>query len=447
MKKPDTFLNTYHLKYSRRKDFQPTSNESFTPATYGSDILLKGRLKSASTNNSLNYQVNYRDFNIKDSSAIRANTPKKSITGRLEGDYSFFDEIIETSTYYELGSGKERRTEYQFVRVRGEGRGNYVWNDYNNNNSQELNEFEPATQSNDYKANFIRVLTPSTNYVRSISNNLRENLVLDFTDLDFNNNSTLTEFITSFSNESNISVSRKALQQEDWKQYFPLKLNVADSTLVKVNAEFKNTIHYNKTDPDYGLYYSYRNSKNKQLRLRGFDTRTLEEHQIHGRINFSRNWSFFPEYLLGLKTFSSDFFDEKEFHIDYDEISGNVSYQPTGKIRLSLIYAYEKQQNQAGANEQLLKHKGSFESTFNFIGKGRLRARLNFINMNFDGQSNSPIGYEMLQGLNKGVNWTWLLSGNYKLKDNIQLNIQYNGRTGLQDNVIHQANVSAQYLF
>ncbi len=446
-KSPDSFQNTYQIKYTKRQDFLPSKNESFTKATNGTNINLKGNLKGQKDGNYLNYDLTYREFKLKDSTFRSQNLPGTSITGALEGNYNFLDDVFNTSTYYELGSGKELKSEYQFIRVRGEGRGNYVWKDYNNNQIQELDEFQPATEANDHKANFIRVITPTNEFIRSISNELRENISITPKKV-WREEEGIKKWVGKFSNETNLRIKRKVLNRNRWQQYFPFKLDVSDSNLVQVKSSLKNTLYFNKTDPLFGLYYQYDNQKRKALRVRGIDQTTREINTIHGRLNVSKKWTFLPEYKIGRKRFNSQFFENKNYNIHFNQAKATIDYQPIGKLRFSLNYKHGKQENTFDtAQETSTENKIGLEGTFNFIGKGTLRTKISYIHFDFNGNPNSPVGYEMLQGMSPGENWTWFLSFNYQLRKNLQLNVNYNGRTSQATSVIHQANVSARYLF
>lgn len=446
-KSPDTMLKTYQLKFSRRKDFLPANNEGFSTATRGTNINFKGRLKDEETSNYLDYNINYRRFKLQDSTFRRRDLPKKSLTGALQAKIDFLDNIIKTSSFYELGAGKEQKREYQFIRVRADGRGNYVWEDYNNNGAQELNEFQKANEANDHRANFVRIITPSNEFIRSITNELRETINIE-PGAQWRDAKGIKRLASRFSNETNLRINRKVLNRDNWQQYVPINLSVADSNLVKINSELRNTFYFNRNNSTFSLFYRYRNQKRKSIRVRGIDQSIRETNTFNGRVNFSRTWSFSPEYTLGRKRFKSEFFPDKNYNIYLDRITSKLNYQPLGHLRISLSYENEGQQNQfKESGEKATKNKIGLESNYSFIGKGSIRANLNYIHFDYVGETNTPVAYEMLKGLNAGQNWTWFLSSSYNLGDNIQLNISYNGRTSKDNPTIHQANVSARYLF
>ena len=74
--------------------------------------------------------INYRTLKFADN---RATEP--SINSRVNYSDSFFNQLIQTTTFYENNSGSIAQQEFTFLEVDA-GRGIYMWNDYNNNNVQ-----------------------------------------------------------------------------------------------------------------------------------------------------------------------------------------------------------------------------------------------------------------------------------------------------------------------
>jgi hypothetical protein len=64
-------------------------------------------------------------------------------------------------------------------------------------------------------------------------------------------------------------------------------------------------------------------------------------------------------------------------------------------------------------------------------------AQLSFVNIRFSGLPNSPIEYDMLNGLKNGQNYLWNLVYTKRISKNLDLTVNYEGRkTGLL-NAIH----------
>ena len=75
-----------------------------------------------------------------------------------------------------MGTGQEQKRAYTFVEV-PLGRGTHTWIDYNGDGVQQLNEFEIAAFMD--QANFMKLFTPTNEYIKANYNNFSYNLLLD----------------------------------------------------------------------------------------------------------------------------------------------------------------------------------------------------------------------------------------------------------------------------
>jgi hypothetical protein len=73
--------------------------------------------------------------------------------------------------------------------------------------------------------------------------------------------------------------------------------------------------------------------------------------------------------------------------------------------------------------------------------------QFNFLQISFNSSTNSNIGYIMLDGLQAGKNYTWKLSLQRKLGNNMQLNFMYDGRSSKGSPVVHTGNVQLRVFF
>jgi hypothetical protein len=60
---------------------------------------------------------------------------------------------------------------------------------------------------------------------------------------------------------------------------------------------------------------------------------------------------------------------------------------------------------------------------------------------------NSPIGYEMLDALRPGNNFTWSINWQEKLVNGLQLSFIYEGRKSEGSNIIHTGRMQASAFF
>lgn len=69
-----------------------------------------------------------------------------------------------------------------------------------------------------------------------------------------------------------------------------------------------------------------------------------------------------------------------------------------------------------------------------------------FLN-DFKGDTNTPVAYQMLEGLQAGKNYTWNLLFNRKLNSFLNLNLNYLGRNSENSKTIHTGSVQLRAVF
>ncbi|MGY8950753.1 MAG: hypothetical protein ACKVJW_03135, partial [Flavobacteriales bacterium] len=63
------------------------------------------------------------------------------------------------------------------------------------------------------------------------------------------------------------------------------------------------------------------------------------------------------------------------------------------------------------------------------------------------GTDNNLLNYELMEGLSVGSNFIWTVNYSEKLKNNLQINIQYSGRSSEQSKVKHIGNLGVTAYF
>jgi hypothetical protein len=76
-----------------------------------------------------------------------------------------------------------------------------------------------------------------------------------------------------------------------------------------------------------------------------------------------------------------------------------------------------------------------------------MNVRLSIIRIIFIGDENTPVAYEMLEGLKPGTNYTWGASMQRNLSNAIQVSLNYEGRKPQDTSPVHTGTVSARAFF
>ena len=166
------------------------------------------------------------------------------------------------------------------------------------------------------------------------------------------------------------------------------------------------------------------------------------------RWNLTPAYSFVTEYKTGIKTNSSQFFSTRNYYINYNDIEPRISFQPGTTFRVSLLYRYSEKKNAAdlgGETNNLQKFGVEFRAAR--ASKGSLTTEINYFRIAYDGTVNSTIGYEMLEGLKPGENFTWKAGWQQSLGGGLQLTLGYEGRKTPDNKPIHTGSAQVRAMF
>lgn len=435
----DSLGNTFTVFYRDRIDLRPRNNSfdgSARAEQYGIETLIKGvkknQLKITASNRKL------RALNTE----LFTQEPENTLLGRIEYTFRFWSGFITGNTFYEIGSGLEQQREFVYLQVQP-GQGIYIWNDYNVDGVKDLNEFEIAQFT--YEADYIRVFLQSDDYARTFTNQWTQNVNLEPARL-WKNPTGIRKFIARFTNQASFKTDRKTSREDEESRFNPLLSDIADTVLLALNSSFRNILFFNKIDPAFGLDFTFQELSNKTLLANGFESRADKYQQLGMRWVFIKDFNFIPSIRSGVKSVASDFLTGRNFRIEYLQIKPQISWQPDYNRRLSLLSNYTQRKNTLGIEKSTVAEIG-FEAQLNTTQQGTFGATFSYLNISFNEESNSSLGFEMLEGLSVGNNFTWGINLQRNITKNLQLNFTYNGRKPGDFRIVHSGGVQARAIF
>ncbi len=124
-----------------------------------------------------------------------------------------------------------------------------------------------------------------------------------------------------------------------------------------------------------------------------------------------------------------------------------VSYIYSQKSALDIFYEYKTKDNTIINLESLTSQKmGASYKTSNQKGTS-ISTEFNFFINDYIGNQNSPVAYQMLEGLQPGNNFIWRLLWQQKLTTYLDLNINYLGRKSETSKTVHTGTVQLRAHF
>lgn len=433
---PDSARNRYRIYYQIRNDRKPE----------GSDLIQDAKAKEAGIQYELTghpdqrilFNLNYRLL------SLPGQAEGQTFGGRFDYFSRWFKGAVVSSLFYETGSGMERKREYVYLEVPS-GQGVYTWVDYNANKVMELDEFELAQFPD--QANFIRVFIPTEDFSRVFSTRYSQTLNIDPRAV-WREEAAIKGLLARFSNQTSLRIDKKEVGETSLRQFSPFLTDVSDTTLVGLNSLIRNSLFFNRSGSVFFMEWTWQDSRNKMLLSNGFESRVNRSHSLRTRWNLNRNVSAELQASMGERKNFAAFFLNRNYLIQSFALDPVLSYQQNNRWRTSLFFGFSVRENSFGASgERADIRKGGGEIRYSIPGKGNLSCKYQLSIIDFPFDRNTPVAFEMLEGLSAGTNHIWNLSWQQNLNAWLQLNIQYHGRKSQALRMIHSGSIQVRALF
>lgn len=396
---------------------------------------------SSRKNFNLNYSLAYRM--LQSDSSLTNILPENSLASRLNYNLKLLKGGINTNSFLEIGSGLELQKEFIYIEVPA-GQGVYTWNDYNDNGIKELNEFEIAAFSD--QATYIRVFTPNNNYVKIYSFQYNQNLNIDFKRI-IDGKTMVEKFLNKFYNQTAVNTHKKTNDLDLQTLLNPL-VNADNPIIQQMSNSLRNSLFFNRSSSKYSIELVTQLFANKNLLINGTDFISTNKDQIKFRWNMNKSFMLNSQLTKEIKKNSSTYMTNRNYDIENMEINNRISFQPNTLFRIAINGRYSEKRNSIEyGNEKAFINDIGLELRRSKRDKGLLNGELHLVNINYNGESSSTIGFEMLEGLQLGKNITWKLGFQKNMSNNIQISINYNGRKSEENRAIHTGSMQMRAFF
>jgi len=396
---------------------------------------------SSRKNFNLNYSLAYRM--LQSDSSLTNILPENSLASRLNYNLKLLKGGINTNSFLEIGSGLELQKEFIYIEVPA-GQGVYTWNDYNDNGIKELNEFEIAAFSD--QATYIRVFTPNNNYVKIYSFQYNQNLNIDFKRI-IDGKTMVEKFLNKFYNQTAVNTHKKTNDLDLQTLLNPL-VNADNPIIQQMSNSLRNSLFFNRSSSKYSVELATQLFANKNLLINGTDFISTNKDQIKFRWNMNKSFMLNSQLTKEIKKNSSTYMTNRNYDIENIEINNRISFQPNTLFRIAINGRYSEKRNSIEyGNEKAFINDIGLELRRSKRDKGLLNGELHLVNINYNGESSSTIGFEMLEGLQLGKNITWKLGFQKNMSNNIQISINYNGRKSEENRAIHTGSMQMRAFF
>ena len=437
----DSAKNKFKVAYINRVN-DNAKNNGLTRATVGRSVL--GQL-SLISNPRAQVQVSsqYRVLEVQDKELYQGD-PEQTLTNRIDYSLRLLKGVLNLSSFYEIGSGLTEEQAYIYVEVPA-GTGVYTWIDYNGNGIAEQNEFETA-QFQD-QANYVRVLTQTNNFEKVYRTQFNQTIFLRPAAV-WSSKKGFRKVLSKFSDQFAYRVDRKTDNNSVEAWVNPFATDVADSNIRTLNSSFRNTVYLNRANKLWSMDYTFQETNAKLLQTNGLLGTKDQFHQINFRYNMSKVYQINLEGKLGEKSSGAEFYSNRNYQIEYSSFKPIITYMQGSGMKLKLYFEQTEKINRADlGGERNLSKKFGAELNVRKVGKGSVIVSGSYLINDYVGNINSPISYQILEGLQPGKNGLWEVTYQRTIAKYLQLNLRYNGRVSEDNPVIHTGSVQVRAFF
>lgn len=439
------FLRSYNAKnynyaatYFRRRDFLPFQNE-LQQQNHSDNYSLQFGVGDGA-NHRLNFTGSYRQLFVDNTTVINSKA-EQTLLGRLQYDGGLWHQAFSLATLYEFGTGQEQKRSFTYVQVPA-GQGMYNWLDYNNDGVQQLNEFVIALYP-DQKL-FIRIFTPSDEYVKV--NNVNLNQTIGFEPGNFfqkNQKTFLAKFSKIISNQFALQVSNKILNSAGINTFNPIQQNYNDTAILITNTALNNTFYINRSSAKWGVDYNYLSNKSEQLLTYGLNANSSKQQLSKVRVAFSKSLTANITGRLGERSNQSGVADGNSFLQKYWATEPALIWMNRSVLRITTSIKYEERRNAPEfGGEKAEIQSANIEARYSQNATGIVQLRFTYSKIAYNGLISAPVSYTMLDGLRQGDNLLWYLNWQRRVGKGIELLMEYEGRKAGTDKVINTGRMS-----
>ncbi len=433
----DTLKTQFGLNYFLRKDKTPVEGKFID---LNASHNLDGTFKANGKAGRLDLSLNFRRF-INDT--VSNNKVEDNTLFRGEYQIALFKRTLYINSFFQTGNGRELKKQFTYQEVQP-GNGIYQWNDYNEDSIQQLNEFEVAVYKD--KARFIKIFLPTNEYVKTNITRINQTITWEPYKL-WEKKKGVLKLLSYFSNTTNVRVEQKN-QSSKFELKNPFSSIISDTGLITLSGVLRHVWFINKYNNDWGAEFGYIQNGQKQLLTTGIEAKQKKEQYINLRKSIGKSWQTSINILYGDKALNTELFEARNYHFYYTDLQPALQWQPSQDMRLKVYYHnYNARNKYNNDTTKTLTNEITTEFKYLYKNNGSLQIKFSYNNIKFNGDANSPIGFEMLNGLLNGNNIIWGLAWEHRLAKNTQLSIVYDGRKSEQSKAVHIARVEARYIF
>lgn len=433
LRNSDTLKHNFLIAYKNRNEFLPYQSH-FQHNTMINEFKVQYKLPS-NKSHSFYTNLTYRNQILDDT--LHKKASEHYFIGNISYTGRFLKNSIIFSTYYEVGSGMEKKKAFSYLKV-AKGQGTHVWNDYNGNGIEEIDEFEIAAYADE--AEYIKVWNMSNEYVNVFINSLTQSLLLRPAAL-WGNKSGFRKFLARFSNSTNLRTSLK----HKTKMFQPFIIYDDGENTVANVFNLSNTLSFNNSNSKFAFDFTVSKTNNTQFLYYGSETNSVELQDVTIK-SLPIEQLYLQTFFQHKQTDNKSSLYSRNYLIECYSLRQDIRLQFLNRYITTIYAEYSMKNNLQGIDKINLIQAG-LEFSYRWLNRGNVCVTGQYVNILGQCNPNSSASYYMLNGLSVGQNVIWTVDAKFSVSDFLQLSLQYGGRAVPKRPVVHYGNVSISAVF
>jgi hypothetical protein len=378
----------------------------------------------------------------------RGNADSHVLLIRSQARYSPLKRAVETDLYYELSNQRSARLERVFIRV-AKGSGNYRYRgDLNANTIAEEEEFEQTRFDGDYVVTLIpgETLYPVVDLKTSARIRLQPARLLN------RHASSLNALLSALSSETYARIDERSSDPvSDNISLLRLSRFLNESYTIAGSNLFTQDFYVFENQSDLSFRGRFSQRKGLVQLVSGSEKSYLRERSMRVRSQLVKEIANQTEFVDKLDQVGAAQTSPRERDIQSRNLLSDFSYRPEREWEIGFGFQVGRSEDRFGGKEvsadvnvQLVR------VVYAFLGKGQLRSELKREEILLGGAAADPtriLPYELTEGRVVGKTYLWSLAMEYRLTNNVQLTVDYRGRTEGGRPPVHIARAEAKAFF
>ncbi len=395
---------------------------------------LKSRIIQKNQTNLMLF-VNYRQMNF-----TETNTKVTSLNSRILYQDTYLNDLFRQSLTIENSAGTLAQQEFTFVEVEP-GLGVYTWIDYNNNGIQELQEFEVAPFPD--QANYVKIFLPNQVFVPTQINRFSQSL--DWNPQQWSGKTGLLKTLSKFYNQTSVLIERRVQRTENTFDLNPFA--TSEDNLLGKQYNFRNSLFFNRSRQQHTVVYTFNELLNRTLLSVGSQQNETTSHQLQYSHLVQKTWLMSFLTRTANQKLDTENFSLKAFNINSWSAQPKIGYVLGNNGNVELLYENLQKNNTIDLRETLKQQR--LAVLFNYTGTKSMvfNAEFSYFDNRFTGDANSPVAFQMMEGLQDGKNLVWRTLIQKSLTNYLDLNLNYQGRKSETSQAIHTGSLQLRAFF